>query len=315
MFINKEGEIIRELKYFEEDFQILDIINNRERKHQPVTALTEKIHDALVLGIRDYFGKMNFKSAVLGLSGGIDSAVVAVLAVRALGAENVRALLMPSRYSSGHSVEDAVKLAENLGITYDIVPIQEAVDAFEVSLAPLFEDTNPDVTEENIQARARGIFVMAISNKFGNILLNTTNKSECAVGYGTLYGDMNGGLSVLGDVYKMEVYRLSRFINSKQEIIPENTISKPPSAELRPGQKDTDSLPEYEVLDRILFEFIELNKTPDEISGLGFDPRLVKRIIRMVNINEYKRFQAPPILRISSKAFGFGRKMPLVAKY
>ncbi len=268
-----------------------------------------------MLGIRDYFEKMGFKSATLGLSGGIDSAVTAVLAVRALGAENVRVLLMPSRYSTGHSVDDARQLAENLGIRYDVVKIQKAVDAFEDELAPLFEGTRPGVTEENIQARARGIYVMAISNKFGHILLNTTNKSECAVGYGTLYGDMNGGLAVLGDVYKMDVYKLSRLMNKDGEIIPENTIVKPPSAELRPDQKDTDSLPEYEDLDRILFHYIELNKSPKEITELGFEEQVVNRIIRMVNMNEYKRFQAAPILRVSSKAFGFGRKMPLVAKY
>ncbi len=237
------------------------------------------------------------------------------MAVRALGAENVRVLLMPSKYSSDHSLEDARKLAENLNIRYDVVNIQDAVDSFERGLAPLFEGTSPDVAEENIQARARGVYVMAISNKFGHILLNTTNKSECAVGYGTLYGDMNGGLAVLGDVYKMEVYRLSRFMNKDGEVIPENSIVKPPSAELRPNQKDTDSLPEYEDLDRILFNFIEMNKSPREIVELGFGEDVVSRVIRMVNINEYKRFQAAPILRVSSKAFGFGRKMPLVAKY
>jgi len=258
---------------------------------------------------------MGFKSATLGLSGGIDSAVVAVLAVRALGAENVRVLLMPSKYSSDHSVNDAIQLAENLKIKYDIINIQSAVDAFETGLSPIFAGLKADVTEENIQARARGIYVMALSNKFGNILLNTTNKSECAVGYGTLYGDMNGGLAVLGDVYKMDVYRLSRFINKDGEVIPENSILKPPSAELRPDQKDSDSLPEYEDLDRILFNFIELNKSPKEIMELGFEESVVRRVIRMVNMNEYKRFQAAPILRVSSKAFGFGRKMPLVARY
>ncbi len=238
-----------------------------------------------------------------------------MLAVQALGKENVRVLLMPSKYSSDHSIEDARKLAENLEIRYDIVHIQGAVDQFEIELAPLFEDTNADITEENIQARARGIYVMAISNKFGQILLNTTNKSESAVGYGTLYGDMNGGLSVLGDVYKTDVFKMSRIHQRKNEIIPENTITKPPSAELRPDQKDTDSLPDYEILDGILFRFIELNKSPKEIVAEGFEIETVNRVIRMVNMNEYKRFQAPPILRVSSKAFGFGRKMPLVAKY
>ncbi|WP_167613064.1 NAD+ synthase [Maribellus sediminis] len=315
VFIDRDGEIIKELKYFEEDALILDTKNIGEKSLQNEADYIEKIHDALVLGIRDYFQKMGFKRATLGLSGGIDSAVVAVLAVRALGPENVRVLLMPSKYSSDHSVEDARILAENLGIRHDIVHIQKAVDAFEKELALLFEGCSADVTEENIQARTRGIFVMAISNKFGHILLNTTNKSESAVGYGTLYGDMNGGLAVLGDVYKLDVYRLSRFMNRDGEIIPENTIVKPPSAELRPDQKDTDSLPDYEDLDVMLFNYIELNKSPREIADMGFDEEIVRKVVRMVNMNEYKRFQAAPILRISSKAFGFGRKMPLVARY
>ncbi len=315
VLIGKNGEVIKELRYFEEDFLIVDTKNPGDETVQKEVGYIEKIHDALVLGIRDYFKKMGFKRATLGLSGGIDSAVTAVLAVRALGPENVRVLLMPSKYSSAHSLGDARELAENLGIKYDVVNIQSAVDAFEKELSPLFTGKEPDITEENIQARARGVYVMALSNKFGHILLNTTNKSESAVGYGTLYGDMNGGLAVLGDVYKMDVYRLSRFMNKDGGVIPENTIVKPPSAELRPDQKDTDSLPEYEDLDRILFNFIELNKSPKEIMDLGFEGHIVRRVIRMVNMNEYKRFQSAPILRVSSKAFGFGRKIPLVAKY
>ncbi|WP_346857093.1 NAD+ synthase [uncultured Draconibacterium sp.] len=315
VFIDKNGDIVKELKYFEEDRLVVDTRNIGEKQVKEKAGYIEKIHDALVLGIRDYFRKMGFKQATLGLSGGIDSAVTVVLAVRALGAENVRVLLMPSKYSSDHSIDDARVLAENLGIRYDIVNIQSAVDEFEKSLAPLFEGTSPGVTEENIQARARGIYVMAISNKFGHILLNTTNKSESAVGYGTLYGDMNGGMAVLGDVYKMDVFKLSRFMNKDSEVIPENTIVKPPSAELRPDQKDTDSLPDYKDLDEMLFNYIELNKSPKEITALGFDEEVVRRVIRMVNMNEYKRFQAAPILRVSSKAFGFGRKMPLVARY
>ncbi|WP_346861381.1 NAD+ synthase [uncultured Draconibacterium sp.] len=315
VFIDKNGDIVKELKYFEEDRLVVDTGNIGEKQVKEKAGYIEKIHDALVLGIRDYFRKMGFKQATLGLSGGIDSAVTVVLAVRALGAENVRVLLMPSKYSSDHSIEDARVLAENLGIRYDIVNIQSAVDEFEKTLAPLFEGTSPGVTEENIQARARGIYVMAISNKFGHILLNTTNKSESAVGYGTLYGDMNGGMAVLGDVYKMDVFKLSRFMNKDSEVIPENTIVKPPSAELRPDQKDTDSLPDYKDLDEMLFNYIELNKSPKEITALGFDEEVVRRVIRMVNMNEYKRFQAAPILRVSSKAFGFGRKMPLVARY
>jgi len=315
LFINSDGEIIKELKYFEEDALIIDTKATEKKALQPEFDYIEKIHDALVLGIRDYFAKTGFKKAVLGLSGGIDSAVTVVLAVKALGKENVRVLLLPSKYSSQHSVDDARILAENLGIEYEIVNIRHTVDAFEKGLSPLFEGTTPDVTEENIQARARGTLLMAISNKFGHILLNTTNKSECAVGYGTLYGDLNGGIAVLGDVYKMDVYKLSRFMNKDKKVIPEHTIVKPPSAELRPDQKDTDSLPDYKDLDRMLFNYIELNKSPQEIVDLGFEKATVNRVIRMVNCNEYKRFQTAPILRVSSKAFGFGRKMPLVARY
>ncbi len=315
VFINSEGEVVKELAYFEEGFKIVDTSYIGKKELQDKTGYIEKIHDALVLGIRDYFVKMGFKSATLGLSGGIDSAVTAVLAVEALGVENVRVLLMPSKYSSQHSIDDARELAENLGIQYDILKIQDVVDAFNKDLQPIFSGREEDVTEENIQARTRGIFVMALSNKFGSILLNTTNKSECAVGYGTLYGDMNGGLAVLGDVYKTDVFKLAHFINREKEIIPENSITKPPSAELKPDQKDTDSLPDYNLLDEILFDYIELNKPPEEIIAKGFDTEMVKKVVHMVNINEYKRFQAAPILRVSSKAFGFGRKMPLVAKY
>ena len=221
------------MKYFEEDFQLIDTENIVSLKQKPTDTI-EKMYHALILGIRDYFQKMGFKKATLGLSGGIDSALTLVLATEALGKENIRVLLMPSRFSSDHSINDAIALAKNLEVQYNIINIQDAVDAFEKSLSPIFENLPQDVTEENIQARARGILVMALSNKFGNILLNTTNKSECAVGYGTLYGDMNGGLSVLGDVYKTDVFRMSRWINREREIIPENTILKPPSAELRP---------------------------------------------------------------------------------
>ena len=315
VFIDATGEVNKELKYFTEDFLLVDTKNPGTKNVQPKIETTEKIHDALVLGIRDYFKKTGFTKATLGLSGGIDSAVTLVLAARALGAENLRVLLLPSKHSSDHSVEDARQLAENLNVQYDIVKIQSAVESFEKELAPLFARTKPDVTEENIQARARGIYLMAISNKFGHILLNTTNKSESAVGYGTLYGDMNGGLAVLGDVYKTEVFKLARFLNKNGELIPENTIVKPPSAELRPEQKDSDSLPEYDVLDEILIRYIEMNRSPQEIIGDGFDEATVVRVLRMVDTNEYKRFQAAPILRISSKAFGFGRRIPLVARF
>ena len=249
------------------------------------------------------------------MSGGIDSAVTLVLAARALGAENVRALLMPSQYSSGHSVDDAVALAENLGCPYDIVPIKGIYDAVMEQLAPIFGDLPFNIAEENIQARSRGLLNMALSNKFGNILLNTTNKSEMAVGYGTLYGDLCGGLSVIGDVYKTDVFKLAEYINKDEEVIPVNTITKPPSAELRPNQKDSDSLPDYDILDEILYHYIECTEDPQDIIQMGYDEALVKRILRLVNINEFKRYQTAPVPRVSSKAFGVGRRMPIVGKY
>jgi NAD+ synthase (glutamine-hydrolysing) len=273
------------------------------------------IHDALITGIKGYFSKMNFSKAVLGLSGGIDSAITLVLATRSLGNKNVHALLMPSGFSSGHSVSDSVKLAKNIGVSYDIIKIEDLFQLFNKNLAPLFKGSDFDLTEENLQSRIRSVLLMAFSNKFGHILLNTSNKSEAAVGYGTLYGDMSGGLSVLGDVYKTDVYLLAKHINSKSEVIPLNILTKPPSAELRPDQKDSDSLPEYDTLDSVLEEYIEHQKTAEEIIALGFDESVVDRIIRLVNTNEYKRYQTPPILRISSKAFGGGRRLPLVAKY
>jgi NAD+ synthase (glutamine-hydrolysing) len=267
------------------------------------------------MGIRDYFVKMGFSKAILGSSGGIDSAVINALAVEALGAENVLAVLMPSKYSSEGSVVDAEKLAENLGCNHTTIPIQDMVNTVEASLSKEFEGKSPDVTEENIQARSRGLLLMAMSNKFGYILLNTSNKSETAVGYATLYGDMCGGLSALGDLYKMQVYEMARFINRNEEIIPEEIITKPPSAELRFDQKDSDSLPEYELLDKILFNYIELQKGWREIVDLGYDEATVRRVVKLVDRNEYKRFQAAPILRISNLAFGVGRQMPLVAEF
>jgi NAD+ synthase (glutamine-hydrolysing) len=317
MAVDASGDLVLRCNRFDEDLRYLDIDNFTENNIE-VSSTTDTIpiiHDALVMGIADYFGKMGFKKATLGLSGGIDSAVTLVLAQRALGSQNIRVLLMPSQFSSDHSVNDAIALAQNLDIQYDIVPIKDIFDGFSTALSPLFVNQPFNIAEENIQARVRGTLLMALSNKFGHILLNTSNKSEAAVGYGTLYGDMNGGLSVLGDVYKTDVFKLARYINRDSEIIPENTILKPPSAELRPNQKDSDSLPEYDILDGILFNYIELNRSPNEIESLGYDAETIRKTIRLVNINEYKRFQAPPILRISSKAFGFGRRMPLVAKY
>ena len=316
LVVNHEGEIIDSLSLFEEDFKVFDLNNLKKISDLSINKPTiEKIHEALVLGIRDYFAKSGLKSAVLGLSGGIDSAVTLVLAVKALGNNNVRVLLMPSKYSSDHSVNDALALSKKLNVQSEILQIQPSVDAILSTVQPIFNGLKEDITEENIQARVRGLLLMALSNKFGNILLNTSNKSEIAVGYGTLYGDMNGGLSVLGDVFKTDVYKLADFINATEEIIPINTIQKPPSAELRPDQKDSDSLPEYDVLDSILFRYIEQQKSIEDIANEGFKVEVVKKIIRMVNFNEYKRFQTPPILRISSKAFGTGRKMPIVAQY
>lgn len=325
MAVDGKGEIIDELNYFEEDLRVYEYSGKEAKLLHPQASVSsaalmdkpgiEMIHDALLLGIRDYFRKMGFKQAILGLSGGIDSAVVAVLAARALEPENVRCVLLPSRFSSGHSVKDAEDLAKNLDAPYDIIPITDVVKSFEDTLAPYFKGLPFNVAEENLQARTRGVLLMALSNKFGYILLNTTNKSEAAVGYGTLYGDMCGGLSVLGDVYKTQVYQLAEYINKDREIIPKNTIVKPPSAELRPDQKDSDSLPEYDMLDKVLFEYIEKLKGPRELVGMGFNEQLIKRILKLVNTNEYKRAQTPPILRISPKAFGQGRRMPIVGKY
>lgn len=275
----------------------------------------DQIYEALVLGIKDYFSKMNFKQAIIASSGGIDSAVTLALAVAALGKENVRAVLMPSHFSTGHSVSDAVELSKNLDNEYDIIPIKNIYDAFISELSPIFKDLPFSVAEENIQSRTRGNLVMAIANKFNYILLNTSNKSELATGYGTLYGDMAGGLGVLGDCYKLQVFELAKYINREKEIIPVNIITKPPSAELRPGQKDSDSLPDYSVLDAILYQYIELRKGPAEIKAMGFDTALVDRVLRMVNMNEYKRNQFCPIIRVSPKAFGVGRRMPIVGKY
>lgn len=319
MVLDAQGNIVKRLQRFQEDFLLIDTDALKTTGYPALettpTDYIADIHNALVLGLRDYFSKMNFTKATLGLSGGIDSAVTLALAAEALGAENLHVLLMPSKYSSDHSIKDAVDLAENLGVKYHTIPIQATVDAMENGLAELFTGYSADVTEENLQARVRGTLVMALSNKMGHILLNTSNKSEAAVGYGTLYGDMNGGLSVLGDVYKTDVFKLARYINRNKEIIPENSISKPPSAELRPDQKDSDSLPEYDLLDAILFQYIEQKLSASEIIAQGFNAEVVKKVLQLVNRNEYKRFQAPPILRVSSKAFGFGRRMPLVAKY
>lgn len=316
MFLDKSGNIIKELNYFEEDFCIIDteIVNTDKQKEQSDVKI-KKIHDALVMGIKDYFSKMGFKKAILGLSGGIDSAVTLALAVKALGKENVLSVMLPTRFSSNHSVDDSLKLLENLDSKSHLISIEKSFNVIEETLKPYFDNIPFNLAEENMQARIRAVILMALSNKHGYILLNTSNKSEAAVGYGTLYGDMCGGLSVLGDVYKTDVYELANYINKNSEIIPKNIITKAPSAELRPNQKDSDSLPEYDILDKILYNYIELEKGPSELITMGFDKNDVNLAIKLVNTNEYKRYQSPPILRISPKAFGMGRRMPIVAKY
>ncbi|NVO20594.1 MAG: NAD+ synthase [Bacteroidetes bacterium] len=321
--INKDGDIILNLNAFAEDFAVFDLelykpdklakSSRKDDRHKPAKA--ELIHDALVMGINNYFRKMGFSKAILGLSGGIDSAVTLALASKALGPSNVLAVLLPSAFSSGHSITDAKELAENLECPYYTINIEHGFQSLMDSLNPHFEGIPFNLAEENIQARVRAVLLMGLANKLGYILLNTSNKSEAAVGYGTLYGDMCGGISVLGDVYKTDVYELANYINRDSEIIPLNSITKPPSAELRPGQKDSDSLPDYPILDQILYKYIELREGPDKIINAGFDPSLVSRILKMVNMNEWKRHQTPPILRVSPKAFGSGRRMPIVAKY
>jgi NAD+ synthase (glutamine-hydrolysing) len=317
--LDNKGNVIQELNYFEEHVAYFEFENATIKPLQITnnynTSKIARIHDALVLGIRDYFEKLGFTKAILGLSGGIDSALVAVLAVRALGNENVKVLLLPSQYSSEHSINDALALANTLHIEHEIVNIAQANTAVEATLAKAFSGLAFNVTEENIQARLRGLLLMAHSNKFGHVLLNTTNKSEAAVGYGTLYGDMCGGLAVLGDVYKTECYELANYINKDTVVIPTNTIVKPPSAELRPNQKDSDSLPDYDVLDAILRGYIEHCNSPENIIAQGYDAALVNRVLGMINRNEFKRFQMAPILRVSPKAFGMGRRMPLEGKY
>jgi NAD+ synthase (glutamine-hydrolysing) len=317
MVVDHNGVVSKQCFFFEEDLIVADM-NDLSTPLNLLKVEPDKIsliHDALVMGIRDYFKKLNFPKAILGLSGGIDSAVTLALAAEALGKENVLPVLLPSRYSSDHSITDAIVLAENIGCGYDQISIDKAFAAFEESLEPVFNNMAFGLAEENLQARTRAVLLMGMANKLGYILLNTSNKSEAAVGYGTLYGDMCGGISVLGDVYKTDVFKLARYINRDLEIIPLNSIIKPPSAELRPNQKDSDSLPDYDLLDQILFLYIEQRKGPAEIVKAGFDEAIVNRVLKMVNSNEWKRQQTPPILRVSHKAFGSGRRMPIVAKY
>ncbi len=310
--LNAAGKSIARGKFFAEDLVMVD--TEAAPLESTVPDDEALLHDALVLGVRDYLGKCGFRSAVVGLSGGIDSAVTAVLAVAALGKENVRGVALPSQYSSAGSLDDAQALAKNLGIQYDVVPIEAGFEMAKQSLAPIFGNLPEDVTEENMQARLRGLLLMAMSNKFGSLVLTTGNKSELAVGYCTLYGDMCGGLAVISDVPKTMVYRLARWMNRNGEIIPASTIGKPPSAELRPDQKDEDSLPPYEVLDAILERYVVEGQSAEEIIAANFETDTVRRIARLIDLNEYKRRQAAPGLKVTSKAFGVGRRIPVARK-
>jgi NAD+ synthase/NAD+ synthase (glutamine-hydrolysing) len=315
LVLDAKGEVIATGRSFEEDLVIFDSSTLSGELHEQIEGEEASAYAALVLGTRDYVRKCGFKTVLIGLSGGIDSALTAAIAVDAVGKENVIGVGMPSSYSSAGSIDDARRLAQNLGIRFELLPIGKIFDAFRATLSEVFTGLPEDVTEENLQPRARGTLLMALSNKFGAIVLSTGNKSELGVGYCTLYGDMVGGLAVISDVSKTLVYRLSRYVNRDREIIPNSTIEKPPSAELRPNQKDSDSLPPYEILDPILEDYIEDNHTAEQIAGdHNFDIQLVRRVIGMVNRAEYKRQQAAPGLKISAKAFGYGRRFPIAAK-
>ena len=310
-----EGQLIAQAGDFAEDLLFIDLNKPEKARKEQIKTGIGSVHDGLVLGLRDYAHKCGFQSVVLGLSGGIDSAVTAALAVEAMGKENVAGVAMPSRYSSEGSLTDAQKLAQNLGIKLITVPIEKAHIAMEEIMWESFAGRKPDITEENIQARIRGNILMALSNKFGHLLLTTGNKSELAVGYCTMYGDMAGGLAVISDVPKTMVYKLAHYINQDVERIPDSSITKPPSAELRPDQKDQDSLPPYEQLDEILQRYVEQGQSPAEITAAGFDEQIADQVVRMVDRNEYKRKQAAPGLKVTSRAFGSGRRMPIVQNY
>jgi NAD+ synthetase len=314
--VDATGRLVAQAKAFEEDLLLIDLDDLDSARLEAMPTGVANLRAALVMGLRDYMRKCRFTGVVVGLSGGLDSAVVACLAAEALGPPNVLGVAMPSRYSSEHSVADAKALAENLGIDFSIIPIEPLHAAFERELRPHFAGRPPDVTEENIQARIRGVSLMALSNKFGRLLLTTGNKSELAVGYCTLYGDMCGGLALISDVPKTMVYELAHEINRRagREVIPRSTLTKPPSAELRPNQTDQDSLPPYEVLDEILARYEERLESIEQIVAAGFDSAMVTEVVRKIHLNEYKRQQAAPGLKVTSRAFGFGRRMPIAAR-
>lgn len=315
LVIAPDGSVVAQAKSFEEDLVMVDTDTLQGDFHDQIDGEEATAYAALVLGTRDYVRKCGFRTVIVGLSGGIDSALTAAIAVDALGRENVTGLAMPSQYSSEHSVKDARDLACNLGIRFEVVPIGGIFSCYRQALGPLFAGVHEDVTEENIQSRIRGNLLMAMSNKFGHLVLTTGNKSELGVGYCTLYGDMVGGLGVISDVPKTMVYRLSRYVNSRKPMIPQSTLSKPPSAELRPGQKDSDTLPPYEILDNILEDYVEDYHTAEQISSdRGYDIKLVRDVIRMIERSEYKRQQAAPGIKITPKAFGFGRRFPIAQK-
>ncbi len=313
--INAQGVLIAQAAAFEEDLMIVDLENPAVHVSPRSCDPVETIHKALLVGLQDYVKKCGFKKVVIGLSGGIDSAVTAALAVQALGSDNVVGVLMPSQFSSQGSIDDAVKLARNLGIAHKIIPIEDVFGTYQNTLKAEFKGLPFDSTEENLQARIRGNILMALSNKYGYLVLTTGNKSELAVGYCTLYGDMSGGLALISDVPKTMVYELARHINREKEIIPQNSIDKPPSAELKPNQFDQDTLPPYDILDGILKAYVEDAKGVDEIIRMGYDEKIVREIIRKVNRNEYKRQQAAPGIKVTSKAFGSGRRMPIAHNF
>jgi len=316
LVLNPAGEIIAQGKSFEEDIVYFDSDQLTGEMHPQIEGEEASAYSALVLGTRDYVRKCGFHQVIVGLSGGIDSALTAAIATDALGAGNVIGVGMPGPYSSTGSIDDARSLAQNLGIRFELLCIGDIFESYKKTLTKVFAGRKEDETEENIQSRARGTLLMALSNKFGAIVLSTGNKSELGVGYCTLYGDMAGGLAIISDVPKTMVYRLSHYVNSRSPVIPQASLEKPPSAELRPGQMDSDTLPPYEILDAILEDYVEESHTADQIAAdRGFDVSLVRRIIRMVERSEYKRQQAAPGLKISAKAFGYGRRFPIAAKW